>query len=81
MSDPAVDSTHMKALLYFLNSQPWTEEERGDACASMAAAYVLYQEGRRATKTWALELTVKGQRAKVMVKVACDPDMEQIAKG
>jgi hypothetical protein len=79
--DAVVNSQHMKELLTFLNTRPWSDGERGDACAALVAAYVLNQEGRGATKTWTLDLTVKAQRAKVKVMAICDPDLETIANG
>lgn len=71
---------HIRELLEFLNSRPWSEEERGNACASMVAAYVLQDEGRGAIKIWIIDLAVKGERAKVQVVATCNPGLEQIAK-
>lgn len=81
MSDPAVNTEHMRELFSFLKSKPWTDEQRADACVSVVAAVVLGREGRGATKTWNLDLTVKGVRSKMVVTVVCDSNFDQIAKG
>lgn len=81
MSDPATNTEHMRDLISLLNAKPWTDEQKADACASVAAALVLYQEGRGATKTWNLDLTVKGVRSKMTVTIVCDSNLDSIAKG
>lgn len=81
MIDPVASRDHMRELLSFLNAKPWTDEQRGDACVLLLAASVMDQEGRGATKTWELDLTVKGVRSKMKVTVVCDSNLDQVAKG
>lgn len=80
MSATPPNTGHMRDLLRFLNSMPWTDEERGTACATLVAAYVLHDEGRGTVKTWLVDVTVKGVRAKVRVVATCNPELEEIAK-